>query len=46
MALNVIEKVFGSKSERDVKKLHPVVEQINEIFETLRDKPDDRPRYL
>jgi preprotein translocase subunit SecA len=41
MALNVIQKIFGSKSDRDVKKLYPIVDEINEIFETLKDKPDE-----
>ena len=41
MVMNVIEKVFGSKSERDVKKLHPTVAEINEAYKTLADKPDD-----
>src|SRR4030065_2398044 len=38
---NVIEKVFGSKSDRDVKKLRPFVDEINDIYETLHDKPDE-----
>jgi preprotein translocase subunit SecA len=38
---NVIEKVFGSKSDRDVKKIRPLVGEINEIFDTLKDKPDE-----
>jgi len=38
--MNVIEKVFGSKSERDVKKIRPLVDEINEIYNTLADKPD------
>lgn len=41
MAINIISKVFGTKHEKDIKKLQPIVQQINEIFETLRDKPDD-----
>ena len=41
MVMNVIEKVFGSKSDRDVKKLRPIVDEINDIYETLRDKPDE-----
>jgi preprotein translocase subunit SecA len=40
MVMNVIEKVFGSKSERDVKKIRPLVDEINEIYNTLADKPD------
>jgi preprotein translocase subunit SecA len=39
--MNVIERVFGSKSDRDVKKIRPIVDEINEIYETLRDRPDE-----
>ncbi len=38
---NALEKIFGNKSDRDVKKLRPIVDEINEIFETLHDKPDE-----
>ncbi len=41
MVMKAIKKVFGSKSERDVKKLRPVIAEINEIYETLKDKSDD-----
>jgi preprotein translocase subunit SecA len=41
MAINIITKIFGTKHERDIKKLQPLVEEINEIHKTLRDKPDD-----
>lgn len=38
---NLLTKIFGSKHERDVKALQPIVEQINEIYDTLTDKPDE-----
>jgi preprotein translocase subunit SecA len=38
---NLLTKIFGSKHERDVKALRPIVDQINEIYQTLADKPDD-----
>ena len=41
MAFNVITKIFGTKHDKDIKKLQPIVDEINEIYETLQDKPDD-----
>jgi len=41
MVMKTVKKIFGSKSDRDIKKLNPIVEEINEIYETLHDKPDD-----
>ena len=41
MVMKTVKKIFGSKSDRDIKRIKPVVEEINEIYETLRDKPDD-----
>ena len=32
---NIITKIFGTKHERDVKKILPLMEQINEQFKTL-----------
>ena len=31
----VIKKVFGTKHDRDLKKINPIVDQINEIYPTL-----------
>ena len=39
-----ITKIFGTKHERDVKKISPIVEQINEIYENLKDLSDDELR--
>src|SRR5512136_1434630 len=41
MVMKAIQKVFGNKSDRDVKRMRHIVDEINEIFETLRDKPDE-----
>lgn len=38
---NLITKIFGSKHGRDLKKMGPIVEEINRIFETLEDKPQE-----
>jgi len=41
MAFNIITKIFGTKHDKDIKKIQPIVDEINEIFETLHDKPDE-----
>ncbi len=41
MALSAIGKIFGSKHERDAKKLLPYAEEINEEFEKLQSISDD-----
>ena len=38
----IITKIFGSKFDRDVKAITPLVAEINRIFETLKDWPDKR----
>ena len=37
----VIKKVFGSKSAKDLKKLYPYVDKINEEFNLLSNISDD-----
>ncbi len=41
MGFNFLTKIFGSKHDRDIKKVEPLIDEINEIYETLHDKPDD-----
>ncbi|RKX19184.1 MAG: preprotein translocase subunit SecA, partial [Candidatus Zixiibacteriota bacterium] len=41
MPINVISKIFGNKHDRDIKKIQPIVWEINEIYKTLKDKPDE-----
>ncbi|MBL7074020.1 preprotein translocase subunit SecA [candidate division KSB1 bacterium] len=38
---DVITKVFGTKHLRDIKKTIPVVEEINRIYETLHELPEE-----
>ncbi len=38
---SILAKVFGTKYERDMKKIQPVVDEINKVYETLADLPDD-----
>jgi preprotein translocase subunit SecA len=41
MITGVLNKLFGSKHDRDAKRMMPVVDQINEIYESLADLPDE-----
>ncbi|MCI0531840.1 MAG: preprotein translocase subunit SecA [candidate division Zixibacteria bacterium] len=41
MLQNLITKIFGSKYEKEVKKLWPVVERINEFYATLSSLSDN-----
>ncbi|MCP4230277.1 MAG: preprotein translocase subunit SecA [bacterium] len=38
---SVLAKIFGTKYERDLKKIQPVVDDINSIYETLAELPED-----
>ncbi|MBS12723.1 MAG: preprotein translocase subunit SecA [Gemmatimonadetes bacterium] len=42
--LDFLTKVFGSKHDRDVKKVRPVVDEINAVFKTLESLSDDALR--
>ena len=39
---NLIKKVFGDKSTKDIKLLWPIVEQINAEYEKIKDLSDDQ----
>lgn len=41
---NFLKKIFPSKHEKDVKELWPIVEEINEYYETLSGLSDDELR--
>ncbi|MDZ7342942.1 MAG: preprotein translocase subunit SecA, partial [candidate division KSB1 bacterium] len=42
--MSFLTKIFGSKHQRDIKRLRPTVAKINEIYETLRDLSDSELR--
>jgi len=42
MGFGIITKVFGTKHERDVKRMRPLVDEINEYFESYRDLTDEQ----
>ena len=37
----LLSKLFGTKSEREIKKLIPIVAEINQVFDSLKTKNDD-----
>ncbi len=39
---NVISKLFGDKHTRDIKRIEPIIEEINRIFESLSGLTDDQ----
>jgi len=41
MTSGIVKKIFGTKSDREVKQLLSYVEKINSICEALKDKSDD-----
>ncbi|MEI7729033.1 MAG: preprotein translocase subunit SecA [Verrucomicrobiota bacterium] len=40
----IVKKVFGSKNDREVKKLRPMVAQVNQVEQTLHSLSDDALR--
>ncbi len=42
--MNIITKLFGTKHDRDVKKIAPLVDEINEAFEKLGSLSDEELR--
>ena len=41
MIQNLVKKVFGSRSDREVKQLYPLVNEINKFADKLLDKSDE-----
>ena len=41
---DVLKKIFGSKHEKDVQQLLPIVEEINRHFESYKSLSDDELR--
>lgn len=37
----VLKKIFGSKNEREIKRMRPIVAKINELEQELQSKPED-----
>jgi preprotein translocase subunit SecA len=41
MVSNIVTKIFGSKHERDTKKIRPMVEEINQLYEQYKSLSDE-----
>ena len=39
--MSFLTKIFGTKSSREIKKISPIIEDINSIYDTLNDKNED-----
>lgn len=39
--LKFIRSIVGSKHDKDIKVIRPIVDEINAVFDTLSDKPDE-----
>ena len=38
MAMNFLKNIFGTNSDREIKKLDSIVSEINVIYESLKNK--------
>ena len=41
---NFLKKIFGNKSDRDLREIQPIVDQINAIYPTLAKLSNDELR--
>ena len=41
MFFNILERIFGSKNDREIKKIQPLISYINELEPTMRDLDDE-----
>ena len=39
--MGILSKIFGTKYDRDIKKMQPVVDEINAVFESLHDVAEE-----
>ena len=42
--INIISKIFGNKYDKDIRKIKPIIEEINEIFSQLSSLSNDELR--
>ena len=40
MIQRLIKKIFGTRSDREIRQLYPLVDEINKLAESLKDKSD------
>ena len=36
--MSILTKIFGTKSDREIKKILPIVNEVNEFYDTLQGK--------
>ena len=36
--MNILTKIFGSKSDREIKKILPTVKEVNQFYDSLENK--------
>ena len=36
--MGILTKIFGSKSDREIKKILPTVKEVNQFYDSLEDK--------
>ena len=39
--MSFLKKIFGTKSDREIKKISPIVKEINSIYDSLEGKNED-----
>ena len=44
MIQKLVKKIFGTRSDREIKQLYPIVENINQLAESLKNKTDEELR--
>ena len=46
MIQKFVKNIFGTRSDREVKQLYPIVENINQLSDSLKNKSDEELREL
>ena len=41
MIQKLVKKIFGTRSDREIKQLYPIVDKINQLSDSLKDKSDE-----
>ena len=44
MIQKLVKKIFGTRSDREIKQLYPIVDNINQLADSLKSKTDEELR--
>ena len=44
MIQKLVKKIFGTRSDREIKQLYPIVDNINQLADSLKNKTDEELR--